>query len=110
MDNLIFTIPLPVKIQPSFYEIQDVSKMDQTSCAHCMKSGAVDAQIWLTQILCVNQTVFPLKLNTMHCVICCFSKLVPKLTPYILTQYEYKNNTCHAESYDIHKKLCEAGG
>jgi len=46
----------------------------------------------------------------MHCVIYSFSKLVPNLTPYILTQCEYNNNTCHAESYDIHIKLCEAGG
>jgi hypothetical protein len=43
MDNLILTIPLPVKIQPSFYEIQDLSRIDKTPCACCMKGGAVDA-------------------------------------------------------------------
>lgn len=81
--------------------------MDQVSYAYCVEHCGVED---LLPVLYINPLDISLKSNSMFCVICSSSKLMPNPKPYMLTKYQYYKHTYHTQSYDIHVKLPEAGG
>jgi hypothetical protein len=60
--------------------------------------------------LYIHLSIISLKSNSMFCVLCCSSKLVLNLKPYMVTKHQYHIDKHDTQSYDIDVKLRETGG